>query len=1094
MVVEDFYRQVASNPSYQMVLRQTDWFVANVRFDPLTGEAFPELLTDFLRKVSQYTVQLPYRDRVTVIIDSCEESLRRLMNALNEEPRREHTDLPFWRARELDTTSFVELSRRNGRTIREKLAGRPKIKAVRHFLSVDTTENRLLKALMLKLCELLELRQQAFGKTDHEAIHDLMNRWLVSDEAMEIGRWENQPPNNTLLGHRDYRRVWRAWTALQRLEDSIDLDIASIDARSELIQQWTTYADQFMDGGHVFADWPLLPDFEAFKVKFLTSEGWDENGRPVSFEMSPRTKSEEQFTGLEPICIDPGFVQPRFASQHQQGVLSDLFIEQYWNKYAPNVEVSNFSLAKSDCLCVDPSVITVTYPDVVYDDSTDNLVYRDAAAHTFARRLAEIFRTDTLIWLSPDARDDFSLEVLRKSFNARFVRSNPIPRSVAAVFARVNYSMIKHDGYRVAVYEALNGKVYRTLLIAKYSAVLKEAIPETLGYRWCKQVTEVIHKPLPQEEADCGFFVWDGASKPQASYDTYRSVCKDESDGVVRDADVDVSFFLRSSPVNGGLALYQLQQKAPDEPLWQNAIPELMIKAVRNNVLTSIYLVDANTTIAPIPGRAVALPIKDHFTLPAGKDFYRFRLYQGARKEAIGYQMKLRSDRLPYTKDIECELLMTYSYGADNPFRLEFKPLDKTLKPIVAEWQLLEEVEDAPAPKYPDVETWEDLKQVAKPGSDKTSNIPEWVERQSARFVQLCKLPTYHGYPKSDWRDGAASQYAFIKSDEGDFWICQAKASHKVKRYLDTEDCYYFSVVPVKDRKQAWWLSLSPEDYEVAKNQELVRHIRTALIFPYCKLWANHFTCLHAEEAELRDYILRLQPFFEEMHSIASVADTKLESTIETLLCIAFNDIVNLQIRETIVSRFKERTLHKNSLGFLLGALRENELCMAIDHLFKAFDNEALYAIAKASWRNSAFILAFDREQLLTIANALANELKNALENFMKAPDKGASKGELCVYLELLFALLRTRASEEEAIRKLFQPATQEVQKFIELIEKLVKFVNKRGADLRFRVLVDINKDVHDPTPDFLYALQSYLNGDDNAYAIRVTGITEENV
>ena len=876
MLIEEFYRQASYNPVYRKVLEQTDWFVANVRFDPLTGEAIPELLTDFLRKVGQYTLELPYRDRVAVILDGCDESLRRLMNSLNEEPRREHTDLPFWRARELDTTSFIELSRRNGRTLREKLAGRPKIKAVRHFLSIDTTENRLFKALVVRLCDLLELREKVSGKVDFESIRDLMFQWLRSDESAEIGRWDNQPPNNTLLGHRDYRRIWRAWTALQRLEDCLDHDIEAVDERSKLIDTWTMYANQYSDGGHVFADLPLLPDFENYKVKLLTPDGWSENVLPVSFDTPPRERTKDQLQQSQLVCVDPGYVQPRYAVAGKTGFLSDLFIQQYWHKYAPEVEVADFSLANSDCLCLDDDVVTITYPDVVYTDSLESAsaeeqaeysACRDSSAHAFARRLADIFRTPNLIWLSPDAKDDFSLEVVRKSFNARFASARPIPYSVAAVFDHVPYTSIKHDGYRVAVYEAFNKKVYRTLLIARYSPVLREAIPETFGYRWHKQVTEVVSKKTPKTKSDCGFYVWDGEDVPSRTYPTYETTFDNETDAKVRDADVDVAFFLKNSPVAGGLSLSELQQKAPDEPLWQNAIPELMIKAVRGNVLASIYLVDANTTVAPIPGRAVRLPIKDHFTLPAGKEFYRFRLYQGSKKEAIGYQMKLQSDRFPYPKDLECELVMTYTYGADNPFRLEFRPVEEKVKPIVASWHLLEEVVDAPAPDFPKAESWEELHHVLNPRTGRSNDICEWTYKSVMQLRESLNSPMLKGYPTCNWKEGSNGKYAFIEEDDTfeNYWVKWDRSSSKVRNYLDQDETYYFSAVSMGNKKQAWWLSRSVEAYEGLKVSDLQRHVGKAMIFPFCRLWANNFSGLNSEREDVKSFIYSLQGAFVEI-------------------------------------------------------------------------------------------------------------------------------------------------------------------------------------------------------------------------------------
>lgn len=44
MRIEEFYRKAAVDQDCRSVLLQSDWFASNVRLDPLSGEAMPELL------------------------------------------------------------------------------------------------------------------------------------------------------------------------------------------------------------------------------------------------------------------------------------------------------------------------------------------------------------------------------------------------------------------------------------------------------------------------------------------------------------------------------------------------------------------------------------------------------------------------------------------------------------------------------------------------------------------------------------------------------------------------------------------------------------------------------------------------------------------------------------------------------------------------------------------------------------------------------------------------------------------------------------------------------------------------------------------
>ena len=225
MNLEELYRGYAEDGEVQKrcagLLQQTHWLSSLVDFDPRTGRALSVTLTELLRRsCSVESVEFP-KDRVWHLVEHSRQSVLKLIGNLSEEPHRENAFMPIRSVRELDTASFVALSRRPGRNIREKLSDKPYMQAVRHFQSVDTPENRLLKAYIERVCKILELREEVFGTS--YALLPILRRWLKSDEAASISRWENLPPNNTLISHRDYRKVWDSWRWLQTL----DLDISS---------------------------------------------------------------------------------------------------------------------------------------------------------------------------------------------------------------------------------------------------------------------------------------------------------------------------------------------------------------------------------------------------------------------------------------------------------------------------------------------------------------------------------------------------------------------------------------------------------------------------------------------------------------------------------------------------------------------------------------------------------------------------------------------------------------------------------------------------------------------------------------------------
>ena len=218
-------------------LRQAHWFGFNTESDPKTGEALPQALSGFLAKLTQTDTCSITHDRLWRITEHTRPSVERLLRSLSESPRREHALMPVHAVRELDANSFIKLSNRPGRNIREKLAGKPYMQAVRRYQSVNLPENRLLKAFVIHLAELLELRRDCLNEDEDELVARI-HAWLRGDEAQAIARWDNLPPNNTLLAHRDYRRIWDAWRWMQSLDDDIAHDLANFESRAETMREW----------------------------------------------------------------------------------------------------------------------------------------------------------------------------------------------------------------------------------------------------------------------------------------------------------------------------------------------------------------------------------------------------------------------------------------------------------------------------------------------------------------------------------------------------------------------------------------------------------------------------------------------------------------------------------------------------------------------------------------------------------------------------------------------------------------------------------------------------------------------------------------
>ncbi|GAB6091571.1 DUF2357 domain-containing protein [Spirochaeta dissipatitropha] len=209
-------------------------------YDPVTGEA---LITDLYMLLSRYRrnpitcdCDCPeYNDWLKQIADYAEPAIEHLIHQLHNRIVRKHAVLPLHAVRKTDAKTVSWLNSKPGRNVREKLAGSPRMLAVEHLQSFDTSENRLLKACIIRLCKLLELRQRAVNALHSDASYkdDLvlqLHRWLRSDAAKTIGRWENLPPNNTLLSDQNYCKIWKSWCRLQQIDGDIQKDFKHLNS------------------------------------------------------------------------------------------------------------------------------------------------------------------------------------------------------------------------------------------------------------------------------------------------------------------------------------------------------------------------------------------------------------------------------------------------------------------------------------------------------------------------------------------------------------------------------------------------------------------------------------------------------------------------------------------------------------------------------------------------------------------------------------------------------------------------------------------------------------------------------------------------
>ena len=738
------------------VLCQTDWFSSVLRFDPTTGDPMPMALSEFLKnywltsgKVQQGDV---LKDRVWRIVEHARDSFSRLIRELNENPQRRHESMPTVQAKEFDVGCFIKLAGRPGRTFREKLAAKPHIQGVKRFQSVDLQENRLLKACAMKVLSCLDLRHDILGEPP-DPLADLLRHWLRSDECQQISRWDNTPPNNTLLSHRDYRRVLNAWRWLQTLEADLDKDIQFVESRQKIMDFWCEMASIWKSAHSRIVDQPLSFEYDRFgiltwaagPIEFaLGTNGYavfPGDALPDVEDDDARTIPEEFQIDL-PACVDLTELSPQLCFDGK--VRHVLPYKQIWQGWKGKDRRSEISLFNSDAVKLHCDAETIACMDLFF--SKECLpASRDRAAKAFCAKLRSYLKNDVLVWLTPDFRQDFDLEVLRRNLNVLFPCAEPLPRSVAAVFEQIPYSSVSREGFSVAVVDVQDEVVCVTKLEAQNDPRLLKSYPASRGWVWVKypeivlsapevrrRLTEVPNVTVVDEN---GQWTVTGDERIDWSWFSARTLSEDSRIGRV-----DKIIRVEKSPVRGACKYVAHRDLAGGVPLWSYCLPDLAMGNVvcEDGMYGEFQLVSRGTRIEPERGKAKEIPIDRTFKMAAGP-LSTFPLRRGHGQTQLSYNVCL--DAPPLKQNTDFKLKLEYTYGANDPYSLTFEAVnDPTVKPIKVKWVRNTEVAaeevglERLIPEFPTQKSWSELQRYPKRDSPGTNDLLEWIFTQLAPF------------------------------------------------------------------------------------------------------------------------------------------------------------------------------------------------------------------------------------------------------------------------------------------------------------------------------------------------------------------------
>lgn len=855
----------------------------------------------------------------------------------------------------------------------------------------------------------------------------------------------------------------------------------------------------------------VLIGSEAVQVSGLTLEEADRivERLLMRLKLSTAAPAEQEAGDADPASlavVDLASLRPAYATQAREGTLPFRLMRQYWDTAQGEVALD---LGDATAVTVGETTPILSMTDLIQGRDTADATRRDEAALAFAGRLVAFFGNVPLTYLTPDSIDDFALGAARRGLNNSFTRADPLPRSVAALFDWLRGGSAGgqvNPGDYVLVLDNVGNTVTVTPLQAHAAPALEESLPEAQRLAWeklpvveagadaslealaarmlrrqrCAAADELGAWMAGREADGSPGLAWETgvgdwfsaqlqeAALPEAAKHGLLEALRRAREGFGR-ANRCVALVLACGgerlmrPVAAALAKAQLptwpadslvagachlldwQRRAGGEPLWYERLPDLSIRIPADGHYRRFHLV-RDRRIEPRPGIAQTIPVDEVFTLPAGQRVLQLPLRQGSASEAgkvLSYQLRIASPAFPLEQDVPARLHLSFSYGSDDPYALSFNPCDPRkagFASVRATWVATDAQNLAvqvPAP--PPLRTWADLQRQWK-----SPDLAIVDQRLSAAYRAFEQVRA-QGYQ----RDGVRKLVRQMRSELR--WLLLDIWSDR--RSIREPDC------PASFRNAM--LSRLPVLAPV--NDEIWREA--------------------AAREDLRDLAAE---FMFVMCSLRADMPQEAEATVQEQVQHSLQDRQMLgRARLSLACLLGHPDKHKLLLPQLMTTLEAGE---------PARQAIVVSLLGVALWRNPELLQAFDLGQLRLAINTLGNRLRSVGYKIGSKEAVSTELGdELRDCLEMLLALLRSRASTQSATARLLAVGAPAVSELAGVLEQIEPLVCRPDTRLHPRIAFESSKPPSlDATPDLLYLTNLYLLGESGLGQIRITGVIDE--
>ncbi len=404
-------------------------------FDDFSASFEYRDLFSVLENIAQFDYEKkPYKDDLYFLCKFVEPALKAIFSHLNTNICREHLKMPLEKAREFDAKCVLDLAKRPGRSLKEKLCDN-KVLSVKRYVNVNTHENRFLKRFIKELLRIVDRREIEFQQVFEELIFSIKS-FLKSGVAQQIDEKQAIIPNNLLHFDKHYKRIFKA-------HDWLYNDVGSLMNLDQIFYLECLYQAQFYTSINIE---PKLIKNEQDLYALI------KNSFPVkdlSFEKM-RLKAKEFLELKWPINLNQEIPQLELCKGVYKEMYIDMFSPKPFALLAGNdneekiLKLPLLAKKQEDNIYINANGAKGEIDEKGYlANSLKD--YDETLVEAFMRDFKERYKIEKLYYLLDDNIKNFEFAKIKHKISLYFKDAKFYPKSVALGFSSLFENKLKKN-------------------------------------------------------------------------------------------------------------------------------------------------------------------------------------------------------------------------------------------------------------------------------------------------------------------------------------------------------------------------------------------------------------------------------------------------------------------------------------------------------------------------------------------------------------------------------------------------------------------------------------------------------------------------